>query len=374
MSRLDELIQQYCPLGVSFLELSQVADIVRGERITKRDLVEKGEYPVMSGGASYMGRYSKNNRDANTITISSYGTAGYIGFITEDFWANDVCLCVYPHNENVLNKKYLYYSLKSLQEYIYGNTTKAIPDHIPTSFLKELRIPVPPFEVQVEIVRILDNFTELIAKLIAELSARKKQYEYYREKLLYFSNNIPYKTLNELCNISAGGDVPKDSMSKEKTEDNAIPIISNGIGNNALYGFTNKPKITEKAVTVAARGTIGYAEYRDYPYYPIVRLLSVIPKNDKELNTKFLYYCLQGKDYRIPTGGIPQLTAPMLNKETIPVPPIGIQEKIVAILDKFDAICSDVRLGLPAEIEARQKQYEHYRDKLLCFMEKESIN
>ena len=80
------------------------------------------------------------------------------------------------------------------------------------------------------------------------------------------------RTLGEVCSISAGGDVPKDSFSKDKTDIFNIPIISNGIGDNALYGYTSIEKIAEPAVTVAARGTIGYAEYRDYPYYPIIRL------------------------------------------------------------------------------------------------------
>lgn len=154
---------------------------------------------------------------------------------------------------------------------------------------------------------------------------------------------------------------------KEKTSNYYIPIISNGIGENALYGFTNIAKITKPAVTVAARGTIGYAEYRDYPYFPIIRLLSLIPRNNDELNTRYLYYCLQDKEYKISTSGIPQLTVPMLKQVEIPVPTVKTQNRIVSTLDNFYAICSDLSIGLPAEIEARQKQYEYYRDKLLTF-------
>ena len=122
-------------------------------------------------------------------------------------------------------------------------------------------------------------------------------------------------------------------------------------------------------MTIAARGTIGYAEYRDYPFFPIIRLLSAIPKNTAVLNTRYLYYCLQGKSYNVPASGIPQLTAPMLKKTEIPVPRIEIQERIVRVLDNFEAICNDLNIGLPAEIEARQKQYKYYRDKLLLFKE-----
>lgn len=145
----------------------------------------------MSGGITFMGRYNEFNRQADTITISSYGQAGYIDFIKEKFWANDVCLTVFP--KEMIENKFLYYALKNMQNYLYSNTTKAIPDHIPTKFLMELEIPVPPRPIQDEIVRILDNFTELTAELTAELTDRRKQYEYYRDYLLTPKSNIEYK-------------------------------------------------------------------------------------------------------------------------------------------------------------------------------------
>ena len=162
--------------------------------------------------------------------------------------------------------------------------------------------------------------------------------------------------LGEICSVFAGGDAPKNDMSKIKTEEFSIPIISNGIGENAFYGYTNKAKITKPAVTVSARGTIGYAEYRNYPYFPIVRLLSIIP-NNAELDVKYLYYFLQGRKYDIPSSGIPQLTAPDIKQIIIPVPPLQVQREIVQILDNFTE--------LTAELTARKKQYEYYRDKLL---------
>ncbi len=176
-------------------------------------------------------------------------------------------------------------------------------------------------------------------------------------------NGVLTRTLETLCNISAGGDAPKDAMSKEKTAEYAIPIISNGIRENAIYGYTNIAKIIEPAVTIAARGTIGYAEYRDYPYFPIIRLLTLVPKKKNELNTKYLYYCLEGKHYKVPTSGIPQLTAPMLKQIEIPVPPLEVQREIVHILDSFTSLTAE----LTAELTARKKQYNYYRDKLLSF-------
>ena len=100
---------------------------------------------------------------------------------------------------------------------------------------------------------------------------------------------------------------------------------------------------------------------------PIIRLLSLIPSTTEELDTKFLYYCLQGREYKVPTTGIPQLTAPMVKQVEISLPDVEVQRKIVGVLDKFEKIRTDLNIGLPSEIEARQRQYEYYRDKLLTF-------
>ena len=163
--------------------------------------------------------------------------------------------------------------------------------------------------------------------------------------------------------------MPKEHFSKEKSDQYKVPIISNGCGINALYGYTDVARVDKPAVTVAARGTIGYAEYRDYPYFPIIRLITLIPKDDKQLNAKYLYYSLEGRHYKVPASGIPQLTVPVIKKEKVAIPSLDVQNRIVNVLDNFEKICSDLNIGLPAEIEARQKQYEYYRDKLLTFAE-----
>ena len=225
-----------------------------------------------------------------------------------------------------INTKFAYYYMQAyFKPFTLKKAVSATVTSIRKPMIEDFPLPVPPLPVQCEIVRILDNFTELTVKLTveldAELTARKQQYAYYRDKLLTFGDvragaisDVVRRTLGEICNISAGGDAPKDSMSKQKAEKYSVPIISNGIGENALYGYTDAPKVEEPAVTVAARGTIGYAEYRDYPFYPIIRLLTAVPKDSTVVNTKYLYYCLQGKQYSVPMGSIPQLTAPELKK------------------------------------------------------------
>ncbi len=175
--------------GVAYKELGDLCSICRGERITKSDISSNGEYPVISGGKGPMGRYASYNREGDTITIASYGAAGYVDWQKERFWANDVCLSIFPNDG--LDKKFVYYFLKSQQVYLYTRTTKAIPDHIPTSEIKKIMVPVPPLEIQSRIVSVLDNFDKICSDLRnglpAEIEKRRRQYGYYRDKILAFS-------------------------------------------------------------------------------------------------------------------------------------------------------------------------------------------
>ena len=171
-------------------KLGDVTNIMRGKRVTKKEILKEGLYPVISGGVNEMGRYNSYNREANTITISQYGTAGYVNFQKEKFWANDVCYCIYLNEE--LNNRYLYFCLKNLQEHFYTIRTKAIPYCLPLIKLEETIISIPPLEVQQKIADTLDQFDELCTSLTngipAEIEMRKEQYEYYRNLLLNFKN------------------------------------------------------------------------------------------------------------------------------------------------------------------------------------------
>ena len=392
MTKLDELIQQLCPDGVKYYTLNTVCNVYDGTHKTpkytdsgiKFASVENIADPYATEKYISISDYEKYKikPQRNDLLMTRIGSIGVCTVLESDEpLAYYVSLALLRPNNNELNSRYLKYAIESLhcrKELRKRTLVNAVPIKINMGDIGKITLPVPPLSVQREIVRILDNFTELTEglnrELAAELTARKQQYAYYRDKLLTFgdvrvevTSDVIRRTLGEVCKISAGGDAPEDSMSKQKTEKYSVPIISNGIGENALYGYTDAPKVEEPAVTVAARGTIGYAEYRDYPFYPIIRLLTAIPKDSTVVNTKYLYYCLQGKQYSVPMGGIPQLTAPELKKVEIPIPSLDVQNRIVQVLDNFDAICIDLSSGLPAEIEARQKQYEYYRDKLLTF-------
>ena len=168
MNKIDEMIKKLCPNGVECKKLKTISKIIRGERITKRDLNENGKYIAISGGTKPFGKINKYNRVKNTITIAQYGTAGYVDFQLEPFWANDVVYSLFPKNE-IINNKFLYYYLVNIQDYIFSLTTKALPNHLPIEKLNDIKIPIPPLEVQNEIVRILNKYTELERELEREL-------------------------------------------------------------------------------------------------------------------------------------------------------------------------------------------------------------
>lgn len=174
-------------------------------------------------------------------------------------------------------------------------------------------------------------------------------------------DGVEYKKLGEVCILSAGGDAPKTHMSKIKSDEYKYPIYSNGVGDNALYGYTDEYKISSPCVTVAARGTIGWAALRTEPFYPIVRLICLLPNNYNELNVSFLKYVIDIMKFPVPEGSIPQLTIPMLKNREIPLPPLPVQSEVVRILDSF----TKLKAELEAELAGRIEQYEYYRDHML---------
>ena len=186
MSKLEELIQKYCPDGVEYVKLGEVCDIHKGVQFNKSDMAEVGTYPVINGGINPSGYTESFNEQENTITISQGGaSAGYVNFLMTKFWLGAHCYAVKPYD--VVMNRYVYHFIKqnelTLQQCQYGAGIPALAKGTITA----LEIPVPPLPVQEEIVKILDAFASYTAELEAELEARKKQYEYYRDNLLSFN-------------------------------------------------------------------------------------------------------------------------------------------------------------------------------------------
>ena len=387
MSKLDEMIRELCPDGVEYVKLNSVCDIYDGTHSTP-NYTESGVKfaSVENIGNLYATRKYISEKDfekykikprIGDVMMTRIGSVGVCTVVDRnEALAFYVSLALLRPQLDKVQSRFLKYAIESIhgrKELRKRTLINAVPIKINKDDIGKVTIPLPPIEIQSEIVHTLDNYTENVVKLqnqlTAELTARKTQYAYYRDKLLQYKMPTKEYEVGEICEVSAGGDVPKEHFSKEKSEQYKVPVISNGCGINAFYGYTDAARVDKPAVTVAARGTIGYAEYRDYPYFPIIRLITLIPRDDKQLNAKYLYYSLEGRHYKVPTSGIPQLTVPVIKKEKVSIPSLDVQNRIVNVLDNFEKICSDLNIGLPAEIEARQKQYEYYRDKLLTFAE-----
>ncbi|HFF6571937.1 TPA: restriction endonuclease subunit S [Escherichia coli] len=385
MSYLEKLLDG---VEVEWVTLGSMADIGTGSS-NRQDESENGIYPFYVRSKNIL-KSDTFEFDEVAIVIPGEGGIGDIFHYVEGKYALHQRAYRIRITTNAVDTKFLYYFMSSsFKQYILTKSVGATAISIRKPMLEGFKVPIPSpdnpeksLAIQSEIVRILDKFTALTAELTAELTLRKKQYNYYRDKLLSFEEGgVEWKTLDDVFDIVAGGDAPKDALSEFETEEFSIPVLSNGIGNKSLYGWTDRAKIEKPSLTISARGTIGWTSYRSRPFFPIVRLLVLTPKI--KLNLKYAYYFMKTieNNYKIPEAGIPQLTKPMLKDIKIPFPCPGNPEesyneqaRIAATLDKFDVLTNSITEGLPREIELRQKQYEYYRDLLFSFPKPETAS
>lgn len=373
MSKIDDLIQKLCPNGVEYRTLGTLCSIETGN-LNANCSVEGGEYAFFTT-AKEISRINAYRWDTEALLVAGNANVGDVKHYIGKFDAYQRTYVLTQFDE-LMSVRFLYFVLSStLKQYLEAKSNKAAMTYIVLDTLKGFRIQVPPLAVQEEIVRILDSFTSLEAELETELEARKKQYEYYRNKMLISSvDRSNWSSLIDVCeSISAGGDLPAhyEKNQQSPTEKYPYPIFSNGTGGSALYGYTNSFKVKKQAVTISARGTIGYHALRGPKFTPIVRLITLLPM-DNIITAKFLNYALDVTEIGHSGGSIPQLTVPNVKKLKIPVPPLDEQRRIASLLDNFDALVNDLSSGLPAEIAARREQYEFYRDRLLTFKELEA--
>ena len=383
MSKLEDLIKEYCPDGVEYKKLKDVSIMQRGISITKAQ-ANYGYYPVVSGGRDPSFYCDRFNREGETITVAGSGAgAGFVQYWNSPIFAND---CFTLKGKTQLNTKFLYYFLTTLQDKIYSLKKGGGVPHVHISDIEDFSLPVPPLPVQEEIVRILDSFTQLTAELTAELTARKKQYEHYRETLMRFTD-VPYISISELLpNIRNGfvGTVTSFFTDKE----NGIRYlegtnIHNGVisDNEVLYVTKDfhkkhiKNELKSDDILMVQSGHIGDCAVVGGKYKGSNCHALIIMSNGGLCNSKFYvhyFHTVEGMKHLKPAitdGNLKHVLAGKMSFVKVPFPPIDQQNKIVKLLDKFEAFCNDISSGLPAEIEARQKQYEYYRDSIFIFKE-----
>ena len=419
MSRLDELIKELCPNGVEYKSIADIFDTITdytaagsfktiadnvkyykeenyAQLIRTTDLksnfLDKTNFVYVDENAfKFLWRVNLNE---NSLIMPNIGNCGEIYFVTKD---------LFPNENNVLgpnaillktkiyNIKYFYYyfHIKIFQKQLEKITSNTGQTKFNKTDLKKILVPVPPLEVQDEIVRILDTFTALTAELTAELTARRNQYSWYRDYLLKFENKIEIVKLGSVSNIVRGAS-PRPISNYITFEEDGINWIKIGDVNlESKYVEKTKEKITQegaKKSRIVKKGDLILSNSMSFGRPYIVNQEGCIHDgwiliSDYQTNysTDFLYYLLMSNKVQkymrdnVVSGTVQNLNIDIVKNIEIPLPPLEVQKRIVEVLDNFEKICNDLNIGLPAEIEARQKQYEFYRNILLTFKE-DSVN
>ena len=394
MSRLEELIQQYCPDGVEYKPLAECCNILDGKRkpITK-GARQSGSYPYYGANgiqdwvADYIfdGTYVLIGEDGSVITPN--GTP-IVNWAQGKIWVNNHAHIIAEKTGVLL--RFLFYFIQTIDIHnlVHGNIPK-----LTQSDLKELEIPVPPLPVQEEIVRILDAFTELQAELQAELQKRKQQYNYYLDNLLSFNSEgqaeVRWMKLKDVATQWYRG----AGIKREEVSEDGMPCIRYGeIHTTYNIWFDDCISHTDESKQVsrkyAEKGDILFAiTSEDIPfvgnsvaYLGDERILVggdiVVMKHNQD--PKYMAYALSTSDAIKQKGKgkvkskVVHTNVPSLQEIVIPIPSMTEQKRIASILDRFDTLTNDLTSGLPAEIEKRRQQYEYYRDKLLTFKRKEA--
>lgn len=391
MSKLQELIKKLCPDGVEFRKLGEVCELSRGKVYSKTYINNNiGNYPVYSSQTANngeLGKISSYDYDGEYLTWTTDGAyAGTIFHRQGRFSITNVCGLI-TIKSNKLLVRFLYYWLSiKAKEYVYqgmGNPK------LMTNQMEIIEIPLPPLEIQNEIVRILDTFTAHTAELQAELQARKEQYEYYRNKLLTFDENdegVKWMKLGEIGTFVRGNGLQK----KDFTETGVGCIHYGqiytyyGTSTNTTKSFV--PYELAQKLTKVKSGNLVIActsENIEDVCKAVVWLgeedivtgghACVFAHNEIPQYIAYFFqteYFFQQKKKYARGAKVIDIKVSDLEKILIPVPPLSKQQRIVSILDKFESLVNDLSEGLPAEIAVVQEQYEYYRNKLLTFKRK----
>lgn len=386
MSELAKLLEG---VQVEWMALGEVSELVRGNGLQKKDFTQTGVPAIHYGQIyTYYGLSATETKsfispelaktlmkvDEGDIVITNTSenledVGKAVVYLGKTQAVTGGHATIIKPSQLLLGKYFAFFTQTeefATQKRKYAKGTKVID--VSATDMSKIRIPIPPISAQKEIVRILDTFTErtdtLINELTTELEARKKQYNYYREKLLSFEKDeIKWMELGKLTSVLRGKRLIREQLSNV----NKFPVFHGGLEPLGYYDQKNRPAYSVMIINVgASAGTVGYS---DVDFWSSDGCYSI--KHSDKLNNKFLYYYLIGQQHflvsRVRKAGIPTLDAPVIEKLQIPIPSLVEQKRIVAILDKLESLTTSISEALSKEIALRKKQYEYYRDLLLTF-------
>lgn len=370
-SKLEELIEKLCPNGVEYKELNKILDYEQPTKyiVKHTNYNDNYEIPVLTAGQSFILGYTNE-------TTGIYGASKenpviiFDDFTTSFHWVDfnfkiksSAMKFLKLKKENEVVFRYIFHCMRNINYKPVDHSRQWIEKY------SKIEIPLPPLEIQEEIVRILDKFTELTAELTTELTTeltlRKQQYEHYRDELLTFRDEVKKENLGILAEIKTG---VKPEIILENN--GKYEYINAGTANS---GYTNNYNCEKDVVTTPSRGQggIGFIGYQKNNFWLGPLCYKIKSYNSERVLNKYLYYYISKNRLDIfkikNEGGVPAINKKDLEKITIKFPPLEEQKRIVEILDRFDKYINDIKEGLSAEIEMRQKQYEYYRDNLLDF-------
>ncbi|WP_406617557.1 restriction endonuclease subunit S [Mycoplasmopsis adleri] len=370
MTYLDQLINKYCPDGYEWVKLEDVVDYIQPAKyIEKIKDFEDDGIPVLTPGKQFILGYTKNNN--NIFYASNEKPVILFDDFTTSFKLvnfpfkvrSSACKILIPKIQDV-SIMFVYYFMQTITYEIDQHSRQWISNY------SKLLIPKIPLKMQEKIVEILERFSILKAELKAELEARGKQFEFWKNNLFNFKD-FKIKTISEMCEITRGKVISKQFIANNK---GMYPVYSSQTVNNGILGNINTYDFDGNYLTWttdgANAGTIFYRSGK-FNVTNVCGLLKI--KNDKETNIKFLYYALSlvSKDYVNYDNSNPKLMSNVMADIKIKIPPIETQNKIVSMFDKLSEYSQEINSGLPAEIGLRSKQFKYYRDLLLDFKKDE---
>ena len=377
MSRINDLIRNLCPDGVEYKLLKDLVRIKNGRDFKH---LKQGDIPVYGSGGviSYV---NESASEGPSVLIPRKGSLNKLYFVEGPFWTVDTIF--YTEISSQLEPKYFYHYLQTLH-LEKMNQAGGVPS-LTQRALNELHIPTPPILIQREIARALDQFTQLEAELEAELEARQYQYTYYRDILVAPHNSSQLVKLGAVSRIARGAS-PRP-IRQFITDSTGVPWIKIGdVPPGGKHITSTAQHISEDGATRSRRIKPGDFILSNSMSFgrPFISKIDgcihdgwlMISDYEKTFDQDFLYHVLRSspiqKDFtqRAGSGTVRNLNSTIVGETLVPAPPIDQQRDIVDLLDKFDLLVNDLTSGLPAEIEARRKQYEYYRDRLLTFPEK----